>query len=164
MALSPYLGNDPFFGQMERALDNAFQRALGGRSGDLMMFPSLLGPSSVPAGSHPMDIVETPAAFELHCDAPGFSPDDISVEMNEGVMTISGKRKEEKREEKDGKVVRRERTMSSFSRSFTLPDNVKDEGVAASLVNGVLKVTVPKAEPKAQPQPKRITVSGGEAA
>lgn len=50
------------------------------------------------------DIVETPAAFELHCDAPGFSPDDISVEMNEGVMTISGKRKEEKREEKDGKV------------------------------------------------------------
>lgn len=61
-------------------------------------------------------------------------------------------------------VVRRERTMSSFSRSFTLPDNVKDEGVAASLVNGVLKVTVPKAEPKAQPQPKRITVSGGEAA
>jgi hypothetical protein len=54
MALSPYFGNDPFFGQMERALDNAFQRALGGRSGDLMMFPSLLGPSNVPAGSHPM--------------------------------------------------------------------------------------------------------------
>jgi hypothetical protein len=50
------------------------------------------------------DIVETPAAFELHCDAPGFSPDDVAVEMNEGVITISGKRKEEKREEKDGKV------------------------------------------------------------
>jgi hypothetical protein len=53
------------------------------------------------------DIVETPAALELHCDAPGFSPDDVSVEMNEGVITISGKRKEEKREEHDGKVRRR---------------------------------------------------------
>jgi len=162
MALSPYFGNDPFFGQMERALDNAFQRALGGRSGDLMMFPSLLGPSNVPAGSHPMDIVETPAAFELHCDAPGFSPDDVSVEMNEGVITISGKRKEEKKEEHEGKVVRRERTMSTFSRSFTLPDNAKHEGVSASLVNGVLKVTVPKAEPAPRPAPKRIQVSGGD--
>jgi HSP20 family protein len=54
--------------------------------------------------------------------------------------------------------------MTSFSRSFTLPDNVKDEGVTASLVNGVLKVTVPKAEPVPKPQPKRIQVSSGEAA
>eukprot|EP00878_Enallax_costatus_P013946 GHUV01014583.1.p1 GENE.GHUV01014583.1~~GHUV01014583.1.p1 ORF type:complete len:170 (+),score=44.77 GHUV01014583.1:115-624(+) len=162
MALSPYMGNDPFFGQMERALDNAFQRALGGRSGDLMMFPALLGPSSVPAGSHPMDIVETPAAFELHCDAPGFTPEDVNIEMIEGVITVSGKRKDEKKEEKDGKVVRRERTMSTFTRSFTLPDNVKDDEISASLVNGVLKVTVPKTEPAPKPAPKKIQVSGGQ--
>ncbi|KAF6260152.1 HSP20-like chaperone [Scenedesmus sp. NREL 46B-D3] len=110
------------------------------------------------------DIVETPAAFELHCDAPGFTPKDINVEMNEGVITVSGKRKEEKQEEKEGKVVRRERTMATFTRSFTLPDNVKDDEVSASLVNGVLKVTVPKTEPAAKPAPKKIQVSGGEQA
>jgi HSP20 family protein len=61
-------------------------------------------------------------------------------------------------------VVRRERTLSTFTRSFTLPDNVRDDGVSASLVNGVLKVTVPKAEPAPKPAPKRIHVSGAEAA
>jgi hypothetical protein len=61
-------------------------------------------PGHVPAIHRLQDIVETPAAFELHCDAPGFSPDDVSVEMNEGVITISGKRKEEKQEEHEGKV------------------------------------------------------------
>jgi hypothetical protein len=64
----------------------------------------LCRPGHVPAVHHLQDIVETPTAFELHCDAPGFSPDDVSVEMNEGVITISGKRKEEKQEEHEGKV------------------------------------------------------------
>lgn len=50
------------------------------------------------------DIIETKDAFELHCDAPGFSPADISVEMAEGMLTISGKRKEVKQEEREGKV------------------------------------------------------------
>lgn len=50
------------------------------------------------------DIVESKDAFMLHADAPGFSPSDINIEMNEGVLTISGKRKEEKIDEKDGKV------------------------------------------------------------
>lgn len=54
--------------------------------------------------------------------------------------------------------------MATFTRSFTLPDNVKDDEVSASLVNGVLKVTVPKTEPAAKPAPKKIQVSGGEQA
>jgi hypothetical protein len=61
-------------------------------------------PGHITAIRRLQDIVETPAAFELHCDAPGFNPDDVSVEMNEGVLTISGKRKEEKQEEREGKV------------------------------------------------------------
>ncbi|KAF8062724.1 Heat shock 22 kDa protein [Scenedesmus sp. PABB004] len=160
MALSTYFGGDPMFGQLERAMDRAFERALGGRGGDVMaaFMPTLTGPSG--AGGHPMDIIETKDAFELHTDAPGFTPDDISVQMHEGVLTISGNRKEE-RVEKDGdKVVRRERHFSQFSRSFTLPDNVKEEGISASLDKGVLRVSVPKTEPAPKPEPKRITVTG----
>ena len=48
--------------------------------------------------------MESNNAFTIHADAPGFTPDDISVEMNEGTLTISGKRKEEKQEEREGKV------------------------------------------------------------
>jgi HSP20 family protein len=161
MALTPYVLNDPFFNNIERAMDRAFDRALGGgRGGDIMgaFMPALTGPSS--AGGHPMDIVETKDAFQLHADAPGFSPEDISVEMNEGVLTVSGKRKEEKVDEKEGKVVRRERHFSQFTRSFTLPDNIKQEGITAALDKGVLTVSVPKTEPAPKPEPKRITVTG----
>lgn len=62
-------------------------------------------------------------------------------------------------------VVRRERTSVSFSRSFALPDNIREDDISASLDKGVLTVTLPKAEPAPKPQPKRITVqpAGGEA-
>lgn len=79
--------------------------------------PLLLPPSPAPAScplspllyptqppTHPQDVVESADAFTLHADAPGFNPEDISVEMNDGTLTISGKRKEEKTEEKEGKV------------------------------------------------------------
>jgi HSP20 family protein len=56
--------------------------------------------------------------------------------------------------------VRRERHFSQFTRSFTLPDNAREDGIAASLDKGVLTVTVPKAEPAPKPQPKRIAVQG----
>lgn len=162
MALSPYFGNDPFFGQIERAMDRAFDRALGGRPGGdttiAAFMPSLVGPST--AGGHPMDIVETKDSFNITADAPGFTPDDIQVEMNEGTLTIKGKKQEEKVDEKEGKVIRRERHFSSFTRSFTLPENVKEEGITASLDQGVLRVAVPKCEPAPKPQPKRIAVTG----
>jgi len=163
MALSPYVMNDPLFNNIERAMDRAFDRALGGRTGDVMslFMPSFAGPSG--AGGHPMDIVETKDSYMLQADAPGFSPADINVEMNEGVLTVSGKRKEEKVDEKEGKVVRRERHFSQFTRSFTLPDNIKEDGIAASLDKGVLTVTVQKTTPAPKPEPKRIQVQGGSA-
>eukprot|EP00775_Hariotina_reticulata_P000604 gene604-891_t len=161
MALAPYFGNDPYFNQIERAMDRAFDRALGGRPAETAMaafMPSLVGPSG--AGGHPMDIVESKDAFSITADTPGFTPDDIHVEMNNGTLTIRGKRQEEKVDEKEGKVVRRERHFSSFTRSFVLPENVKEDAISASLDKGVLHVTVPKVEPAPKPQPKRIAVKG----
>ena len=57
-------------------------------------------------------------------------------------------------------VVRRERLFSSFTRSFTLPDNIRQDAISASLDKGVLTVTVPKTEPAPKPEPKRIAVRG----
>jgi len=163
MSLTPYFGQDPFFGNLEKAMDRAFDRALGSRGGDISLFlPTLTGPST--GSGHPMDIIEGKDSFTIRADAPGFSPDDIAVEMHEGSLTISGNKKEEKTEEKDGKVIRRERHFAAFSRSFTLPDNVQEEGISAALDKGVLTVTLPKTEPAPKPQPKRIAVAGPSSA
>lgn len=162
MSMTPYM-TDPFFGQIERAIDRAMCRFLGDRPlGELSLaVPSLgMGPGMGPTG-YPMDIIETKDAFEVTADAPGFDPSDITVQMHEGTLTISGNRKDEK-EEKDteGRVVRRERHFNQFTRSFTMPENVTGEGVTAQLDQGILRVTVPKVEPSPKPEPKRITVQG----
>lgn len=60
---------------------------------------------AVSQSSSAQDIVEGKDSYILQADAPGFTPADINVEMNEGVLTVSGKRKEEKFDEKDGKVT-----------------------------------------------------------
>jgi hypothetical protein len=71
----------------------------------LCLTHQILTPATAAATPPPLqDIVESQNAFTIHADAPGFTPDDISVEMNEGTLTISGKRKEEKQEEREGKV------------------------------------------------------------
>lgn len=93
--------------------------------------------------------------------------DDISVTVSEGVLTISGKKKHEVEDkDKEGRVLRRERAFTSFTRSFTLPaEGVKEDEVAASLKNGVLELVVPKVAPPPKPEPRRIAVhehAGGE--
>ena len=81
--------------------------------------------------------------------------------MHDGTLTISGKRQEEKEERAEGdKVIRRERRFSQFSRSFTLPENIKEDEISADLDKGILQVHVPKVEPPPKPEPKRITVKG----
>jgi HSP20 family protein len=79
---------------------------------------------------------------------------------------VSGQRKLEHQEkDADGKVWRSERAAFSFSRAFELPPNARAEGISASMDKGVLTVTVPKRDPPAKPEPKRIAVTGtGEAA
>lgn len=127
----------------------------------LLACTTTIPPTQTP---HPVrqDIVETPTDFRITADAPGFTPGDVTVELSQGTLTISGKRQAETMDKTDdGKVVRRERHFSSFTRSFTLPENTKDDGVTATLADGVLTVSVPKTEPQPKPEPKRIAVTGG---
>ncbi len=102
-----------------------------------------------------VDIAETENEIVLAADVPGVKMDDIDIKVENGTLTISGKREFQKQEEKGG-YHRIERSYGSFQRVFTLPDSVDTEKVEASYEDGVLKVVLPKKEVA---KPKTIKVS-----
>jgi HSP20 family protein len=105
-----------------------------------------------------MDLVDTGEAFVLKADLPGLSESDVSIEVDDNVLTISGERKSEHEDRKAG-YYRVERSHGSFRRSLTLPDGVDPEAVTATFDKGVLTVTVPKPEQQV-PRKVQITVGG----
>ena len=106
-----------------------------------------------------VDVQETPAAYVFKADLPGMKEKDVEVSVTGNRLTLSGKREEEKREDKTNYHTW-ERSYGSFSRSFTMPMGTNPDGVKADLKDGVLIITVPK---KPEVQPKKIAVNGGEA-
>lgn len=103
-----------------------------------------------------VDVEERKTDFRLTADLPGLTADDVDVTIENGVLTVSGERKHEKVEEKDG-YRRVERTFGTFRRSFTLPKGVEAESVTARTENGQLEVVIPK--PVAE-TPRKIKVAG----
>ncbi len=97
-----------------------------------------------------VDIVETDRAYEIHLAAPGMKKEDFKVEVSEGRLVVSGERKFQK-EEGDQKTYHRVETQyGSFLRTFLLPEDVQTGGITAEYADGILKVTLPKDEKKAQ--------------
>lgn len=97
------------------------------------------------SGSAPLDISESDTAVEAKMDLPGVKPNEIEIQLNGSVLTVSGERKEEKEEQ--GKTYHRvERRVGSFSRSFTIPCPVEEDEVAAAYLDGVLTITLPKTQ------------------
>ncbi|XP_021909602.1 18.2 kDa class I heat shock protein [Carica papaya] len=106
-----------------------------------------------------VDWKETPEAHVFKADLPGMKKEEVKVEIEDDrVLQISGERHVEK-EDKNDTWHRVERSSGKFSRRFRLPENVKMDQVMASMENGVLTVTVPKAEVK-KPDVKAIEISG----
>lgn len=105
-----------------------------------------------------VDVKETENAYVFEADVPGIKEKDIEVSLTGNRLTMSGKREEEKREEKET-YFSTERTYGSFTRSFTLPAGTDPEHVMANLKDGVLVITVPKL-PNAQP--KKVPVGEGD--
>jgi len=105
----------------------------------------------------PMDLVETEEDFVLRVDLPGLSEQDVNVELENNVLTVSGERKAEHEERKEG-YYRVERASGVFQRSLTLPDGVNPDGVKASFERGVLEVRVPKPEER---KPRKVAISVG---
>jgi HSP20 family protein len=105
-----------------------------------------------------MDLVETEDAFVLRADLPGLSENEVNIELEDNVLTISGERKAEHEERKEG-YYRVERASGSFSRSLTLPEGVDPDAVNASFDRGVLEVRIPKPEER---KPRKVAISVGQ--
>ncbi|MFO0829747.1 MAG: Hsp20/alpha crystallin family protein [Phycisphaerales bacterium] len=106
----------------------------------------------------PVDIVEKDGAYVLTASVPGFKKDEVSVQFDKGVLTIEAKRAsstEEKGTDEGVTWHRRERRCVDLARSIRLPEGITGEGIAATIVDGVLTVTVPQ-PPEKQPHKIRI--------
>ncbi len=107
-----------------------------------------------------MDVAQTDDHFVLRADLPGLSENDVNIELEDNVLTISGQRRAEHEQRKEG-YYRMERASGSFSRSVTLPEGVNADGIEASFESGVLEVRIPKPE---QHKPRKVQISLGGAA
>jgi|VirMetMinimDraft_7_1064189.scaffolds.fasta_scaffold35342_3 HSP20 family protein len=105
-----------------------------------------------------VDIKEKKGKYEIIVDLPGVNKDDLSVTLDNGVLTIEACTQEEKTEEEEGKVIRKERRSGKYMRSFNLGPNIKEADIKAKFKNGILNLTVPQAE-EAVVEAKRIEVS-----
>ncbi|MBX5440106.1 MAG: Hsp20/alpha crystallin family protein [Solirubrobacteraceae bacterium] len=90
-----------------------------------------------------IDLVERDDRYVMRADVPGISPEDVKIEVDDDVLTVSAQH-EESAEEQDGTYVRRERRYGSFSRSITLPKGVGPDDIEATCKDGVLEVSFPK--------------------
>ena len=122
---------------LQREVDSLFDQFFGRTDGGDGSTSAVWSPST--------DLVETDEDFRLHLDVPGMSTEDISINLQNRTLTVSGERASERTDESE-EFVRVERAFGSFHRTFTLPDAVDADSIEASYDNGVLTVTVPKTE------------------
>lgn len=107
------------------------------------------------------DIKELDNAFELDIDMPGCSKEDVKAQILDGYLVVSASTNSEN-EEKDekGKFIRRERYSGSMSRRYYVGDQIKQDDIKARFEDGILKLTIPKEEPKKDTEPTYITIEG----
>lgn len=96
-----------------------------------------------------VNLKETDKEFKIELAAPGLKKDDFKVELYNGMLTISSEKKEEKEnKDKDGNFLRREFSYESFTRSFSMPENIKEDSVDAVYSDGILHISIGKKAPK----------------
>lgn len=143
--MTKIIKSDPFYDiisardSMDRMLDNYFGRSPLAFEG---------------YGVVDLDMYQTDNDVVIEASIPGINPDDINISVAGEVLTIKGEVKQEK-ETKDADYHIKERRFGSFSRSITLPTQVVADKANAEFKNGILKLTLPKAE---EVKPKTITV------
>ncbi len=134
---------------LQDEVSRVFRSALQGLSGDEA--------TSAGAFSPALDVEETEDEFVLHVELPGVAAEDVEVSLEENVLTISGERRFYDERERDG-FRRIERRFGRFHRAIRLPDRVDGSAVDATYREGLLTITVPKAE---EAKPRLIQVKQG---
>lgn len=119
---------------------------------DFDTLPARLG-VNVPS----VNIIETPKAYQLEVAAPGLERKDFKIEVESHTLRISAEKEEEKKESNG--YTRKEYSFNSFTRSFTLPEDVKESDIDAKYENGILKVSVPKVKETPTKPAQKIPVS-----
>ena len=124
---------------------------------------SLFGGQNALYGKHAKnlmktDVRETEDSYELDIDLPGFKKEDVSVELKNGYLTIQAAKSLDKDEQKNGKYIRQERYAGSMSRSFYVGEGVRPEDVKGKFENGILQISLPKAEQKKLPAQTMIAI------
>ena len=147
----PLIKIDPF-----RSIDNA-QRVMRSFFNDLERHPINMEYGSF---SPRIDITEDEKNLYLQAELPGLKKEDVKITVNnENILTIKGEKKWEFKKENDQPdccFIRQERIYGSFTRSFSLPDNIKNDSISAKFENGVLHLTFDKVEPA---KPKEFEVN-----
>jgi HSP20 family protein len=143
---------EPFteLGELRSRLDRMFDDLWSGHavttSGERTFTPAI-------------DVVREDDKLVLHAEVPGIKPDEVKIEVEDDILTVSGQHKEEE-EQKDKHFLHRERRFGSFRRSLALPPGVNAKDIKATTHDGVVEVTIPL--PKEQPKEKvTITPSAG---
>ena len=132
---------DPFFESMDRELNRETRNTLGHRAANMMK----------------TDVKEVEGGYEMDVDLPGCKKEDVKMQLEDGYLTIQAVRSHTNNESgQNGRYVRRETFAGTCARSFYVGDQVKKEDIHAKFEDGVLKITLPRAEarkelPKANP-------------
>ncbi len=101
--------------------------------------------------------MEGEKSYDIEVAAPGLEKGDFNIDLTDGILTISSEKKDEKEDSSD-KYIRKEFSFCSFSRSFTVPENVDQEGISASHKNGVLHIVLPKRDITIKDKSKKINI------
>lgn len=109
------------------------------------------------------DVKELDDAYELEMDLPGFKKEEIQISLEEGYMTINAVKglDQDEKEKKTGKYIRRERYVGSCCRSFYVGEDITEEDIQAEFKHGILKLTIPKKNPKKEIKEKKYVAIAG---
>lgn len=130
-----------FFSDMDRFFDN-----------DILNMPMQWGRQMM-ANMPATNIRESEKDYSIEVAAPGMTKDDFNIDVNDGMLTISCQKESDSSDEQDN-YTRREYNFSSFSRSFRLPESVKEDDIKAKYNDGILEIKVPKTQEQEKPKKK----------
>lgn len=144
-ALAPFFttGFTPLL-SLRREIDRLFEDVAGGTKG-----------AWLPA----VDVREEEKSLAIDVELPGIKPEEVTIDVENGVLTLSGEKRAEREEKEKGRYHMVERTYGSFLRSFQLPPGVDESQIKAEFADGLLTIRIPKT---ALPQPRRIEIATKE--